>query len=158
MLLFYLEQPDALSDETVGLLERMAENASFALDNFDRDKATARITRMFAALTATNEAIMRARSEEEMFTRVCEAAVEQGKLLGAAIFLPEPDTTWFRLAAQASAIPKSRRACVSPAIPRSRKDRAWAERHSGQASPVSATTCPTIRARARGCRWWKKQG
>ncbi|MBR1212899.1 EAL domain-containing protein [Bradyrhizobium sp. JYMT SZCCT0180] len=120
VLLFYLEQPDALNDETVGLLERMAENASFALDNFDRDNATARITRMFAALTATNEAIMRARSEDEMFTRVCEAAVDQGKLLGAAIFLPEPDTTWFRLAAQASVYPEitaSLRFSCDPSIP-----------------------------------------
>ena len=119
-LLVYLEQPNALNEETVGLLDRMAENVSFALDNFDRDNATARITRMFAALTATNEAIMRARSEEEMLKRVCEAAVEQGKLLGAAIFMPETESTWFRLAAQASAYPEitaSVRFSCDPSIP-----------------------------------------
>ena len=82
VLLFYLEQPDALNDETVGLLERMAENASFALDNFDRDNATARITRMFAALTATNEAVMRARSEEEMFTARLRSNRRAGEVAG----------------------------------------------------------------------------
>lgn len=119
-LLVYLDQPNALTEETVGLLERMAENLSFALDNFDRDRATARITRMYAALTATNEAIMRAHSEEEMFKRVCEAAVDQGRLLGAAIFMPEPDSLWFRLAAQASEYPEitaSLRFSCDPSIP-----------------------------------------
>ena len=119
-LLVYLDQPNALNEETVGLLERMAENVSFALDNFDRDNATARITRMYAALTATNEAIMRAHSEEEMFKRVCEAAVEQGELLGAAIFMPEPDSLWFRLAAHASVYPEvtaSLRFSCDPSIP-----------------------------------------
>ena len=119
-LLVYLDQPDALNDETVGLLDRMGENVSFALDNFDRDNATARITRMFAALTATNEAVMRARSEDEMLERVCEAAVDQGELLGAAIFMPEPDSTWFRLAAHASVYPEiteSLRFSCDPSIP-----------------------------------------
>src|SRR4051794_23329306 len=75
---------------------------------------------MFAALTATNEAVMRARSEEEMFNRVCEATVEQGKSLGTAIFMPEPDSTWFRLAAMASAYPEitaSLRFSCDPSIP-----------------------------------------
>ncbi|MBR0751878.1 EAL domain-containing protein [Bradyrhizobium jicamae] len=126
-LLFYLDQPNALTDETVGLLERMAENVSFALDNFDRDKARdladlarARIARMFAALTATNEAIMRAQSADEMFREVCAAAVGQGNLLGAAIFTPEADTSWFRLAADAGKYPEitaSVRFSSDPSIP-----------------------------------------
>jgi diguanylate cyclase (GGDEF)-like protein len=126
-LLFYLDQPNALTEETVGLLERMAENVSFALHNFDRDKerdladrARARIARMFAALTATNEAILRAQSADEMFGQVCKAAVEQGKLLGAAIFTPEPDSTWFRLAADAGKYPEvtaSVRFSSDPSIP-----------------------------------------
>jgi diguanylate cyclase (GGDEF)-like protein len=106
VLLFYLDQPNALTDETVGLLERMTENVSFALDNFDRDRATERINRMFAALTATNEAILRAQSADEMFQRVCDAATDHGKLLGAAIFTPELDSSWFRLAAQAGSNPE----------------------------------------------------
>ena len=120
VLLFYLDQPHALTEETVGLLERMAENVSFALDNFDRDRATTRIHRMFAALTATNEAILRAQSADEMFQLVCEAASDHGNLLGAAIFTPEPDSSWFMLAAQAGRYPEitaSLRFCADPTIP-----------------------------------------
>ena len=115
---FYLDQPHALTEETVGLLERMAENVSFALDNFDRDRATTRIHRMFAALTATNEAILRAHGDE-MFQLVCEAASDHGNLLGAAIFTPEPDSSWFMLAAQAGRLSRDHR---QPALPRRSDD------------------------------------
>jgi diguanylate cyclase (GGDEF)-like protein len=105
-LLFYLDQPNALSDETIGLLERMAENVSFALDNFDREQARERSARLFAALTATNEAILRAKSASEMFKMVCDAAVHHGKLLGAAIFTLQPGSKWFTLAADTSDFPE----------------------------------------------------
>ncbi|MBR0830227.1 EAL domain-containing protein [Bradyrhizobium manausense] len=49
------------------------------------------ISRMFAALSATNEAILRARSEDELHQRVCDAAVLGGKLLGAATFVAKSD-------------------------------------------------------------------
>ena len=104
-LLFYLDQPNSLSQETIGLLESMAENVSFALDNFERERARERIARMFAALTATNEAILRAQSVNDMFQMVCHAAVDQGKLLGTAIFTVEDGSSWFKLAAQTSAFP-----------------------------------------------------
>jgi diguanylate cyclase (GGDEF)-like protein len=119
-LLFYLDQPNSLGSETIGLLENMAENVSFALDNFERERARERVARMFAALTATNEAILRAQSATEMFQMVCDAAVDQGKLLGAAIFTPEHGSTWFKLAAQRSAFPESTarfRFSSDPAIP-----------------------------------------
>ena len=35
--------------------------------------------RMFAVLSATNEAIMHVKSPEELYQRVCDAAVEGGK-------------------------------------------------------------------------------
>jgi len=59
----------ATDDEIIALFSRIAENVSFALDNFDRaaekaraDEATLSLTRMYAALSATNEAIMRAKT------------------------------------------------------------------------------------------------
>lgn len=106
VLLFYLDKIGALTNEITGLLERIAENVSFALDNFDRDKATARIARMYAALTATNESIMRASSPEDMFQQVCQAVVDHGKVLGAAIFTLEPGASWFHVTAQAGAYPE----------------------------------------------------
>ena len=60
---------DAFTPEFTELLQRLADNVSFALENFDRadekaktEEQKERLTRMFAALSATNEAIMRAKS------------------------------------------------------------------------------------------------
>ena len=57
--------------------------------------------RMFAVLSATNEAILRSTSEQDLYQDVCNAAVDGGKFLGTAIFLIEDDSSWFRMAAGA---------------------------------------------------------
>lgn len=49
------------------------------------------ISRMFAALSATNEAVLRARSERELHQLVCDAAVIGGKFLGAATLVAKSD-------------------------------------------------------------------
>ena len=97
-LLCCSDQPDAFSKEQVPLLERMAENISFALDNFKREKqhksaerAAVKLARMFAALSATNEAMMRAATRAELCQRVCEAAVLGGNFTSAAIAFARPD-------------------------------------------------------------------
>ena len=46
---------------------------------------------MFAALSATNEAIMRAKSRAELFDLVCEAAVQGAKFSSTTIALVDPD-------------------------------------------------------------------
>jgi PAS domain S-box-containing protein len=51
--------------------------------------AAQRFARMFAALGDTNEAIMRVSTPEELFQRVCEAAVQGGKLLAASVCVPD---------------------------------------------------------------------
>ena len=53
----------------------------------------------FAALNATNEAILYAKSPEELYRQVCEAAFSSGDFLATAIFLLEPDTGMLRFAA-----------------------------------------------------------
>ena len=50
---------------------------------------TTNIAQMFAALSATNEAILRATSEDELFQRVCDAAVFGGELLGTGVLLTD---------------------------------------------------------------------
>ena len=60
------------------------------------------LARMFAALSATNEAILRSDSEQDLYQRVCNAAVVSGKCLGTAIFLIEEESSSFRMAASAS--------------------------------------------------------
>jgi diguanylate cyclase (GGDEF)-like protein len=119
-LLFFYDQPNAFNGAIIGLLESMAENVSFALDNFERERARERIARLFAALTATNEAILRAQSASEMFEMVCHAAVDQGKLLGTAIFTLPEGSSWLELAAHTSAFPEITarlRFSSDPAIP-----------------------------------------
>ena len=97
-LLCFFDQPDALRDDQVTLLERTAETISFALDNFEREKqhkaaerAAVRLARMFAALSATNEAMMRAATRAELCQRVCEAAVLGGNFTSAAITFARSD-------------------------------------------------------------------
>ena len=50
------------------------------------------IARTFAALNATNEAILYAKSPEELYTKVCEASFSVGDFLAVAVFLIFVDT------------------------------------------------------------------
>jgi diguanylate cyclase (GGDEF)-like protein len=107
VFLFYVEEAHALNRETVGLLERLVENVSFALGNFEleaerrrAERASHRASDMFAALSATNTAILRARNKDEMLQLVCDSATKGGRSLGAAaIFMKQPDTPWLKFAA-----------------------------------------------------------
>ena len=78
----------------VALLERMSANISFALDNFDHEaarkdgeRAMRRLNRMFGAISATNEAILRAKTEQELYQRVCDAAVHSGKSVATVVLV-----------------------------------------------------------------------
>jgi diguanylate cyclase (GGDEF)-like protein len=85
---------NAFSPELIALLERLAKNVSFGLGNFDRadekaraDEQKERLARMFAALSATNEAIMRAKTRAELFELVCAAASNGAKFTSTSIAL-----------------------------------------------------------------------
>ncbi len=56
---------------------------------------------MFAALSATNEAIMRAKSRAELFELVCEAAANGGKFTSTSIALVDPESDVFGVMAVA---------------------------------------------------------
>ena len=99
---------DTFTPEFSELLQRLADNVSFALENFDRadDKARTeiqkeRLTRMLAALSATNEAIIRATSRAELFDLVCEAAASGGKFTLTSIALRKPDSDYLDVVAAA---------------------------------------------------------
>ena len=101
VLLVTLREAASLNDEIISLLGRMSANISYALDNFDREaarksgeRAMRRVNRMFGAISATNEAILRARTPQDLYQRVCDAAVHGGKSLATVVLLAEPDTTW----------------------------------------------------------------
>jgi PAS domain S-box-containing protein len=67
------------------------------------EHAAQRFARMFAALSDTNEAIMRVSSPEDLYQRVCEAAVHGGRLLAASICVPGEHSADARIAAVAGA-------------------------------------------------------
>ena len=93
----------SLDGQIVALLERMSANISFALDNFDHEaarkdgeRAMRRLNRMFGAISATNEAILRAKTEQELYQRVCDAAVHSGKSIATVVLLAEPGSIWLK--------------------------------------------------------------
>jgi diguanylate cyclase (GGDEF)-like protein len=111
VLLVTLREPGSLNDQAVSLIERMSANVSFALDNFDREaarksgeRAMRRLNRMFGVLNATNEAILRARTPQDLYQRVCDAAFHGGKSLASVVLLAEPGSTWLTPVAGTGAI------------------------------------------------------
>lgn len=56
------------------------------------ERAALRAKRMYAALSASNEAFMRASNADELFQQVCEAAVNAGGLTNATLLLPHSET------------------------------------------------------------------
>src|SRR5262249_11244617 len=108
VLVYLARELNVFSPELVGLLQRLAKNLSFALDNFDRaeEKADAdlkqeRLARMFSALSATHEGIMRAKSRSELYELVCEAAVLGGDFTSTAISLQRPGADYLENVASA---------------------------------------------------------
>lgn len=63
------------------------------------EQAAVRQGRMYAALGATNEAIMHAKSPEELYQRVCDAAVQGGKFINTAVLLPDSQGGRVKIAA-----------------------------------------------------------
>jgi diguanylate cyclase (GGDEF)-like protein/PAS domain S-box-containing protein len=62
------------------------------------EEAALRQGRMYATLGATNEAIMRARSPEELYRQVCDAGVHGG-MISAAVLEPDASNEWVQVAA-----------------------------------------------------------
>jgi PAS domain S-box-containing protein len=67
------------------------------------ERAAQRSARMFAALSDTNEAIMRVSSAQDLYQRICEAAVHGGRLLAASVCIPGPSSADAQIVAIAGA-------------------------------------------------------
>ena len=103
VLLVTRREVGSLTDPIVSLLERMSANISYALGNFENEiarksgeRAMRRLNRMFGAISATNEAILRAKTEQELYQLVCDAAVHSGKSVATVMLLVEPGSTWLK--------------------------------------------------------------
>jgi diguanylate cyclase (GGDEF)-like protein len=100
VLLVTRRDPGSLTDETVAMLKRMSANICFALENFALDdarkqseRAVRRLNLMFGAISATNEAILRAKTEQDLYERVCDAAVHSGNSIATVVLLAEPGSS-----------------------------------------------------------------
>ena len=176
VLIACLGTAGALDEGLVSLLSTMADNLSFALDNFDREtefksseRATRRLARMFAALSATNEAILRAKSAAELYQLVCDAGVHGGKFYGAMVLLSEPGSTWLTpVAATGGTVPlveqtrfsidsdspygkgvcgtafRTRKPCINKDILNSQQARPWHEA-GRQSGIVACAALPLIK-------------
>ncbi|MCK1408627.1 GAF domain-containing protein [Bradyrhizobium sp. 76] len=103
VLLVTRSEAGSLSDQMVSLFERMSANISYALDNFAREtarqageRAMRRLNRMYGAISATNEAILRAKTEQELYQLVCDASVHSGESLATIVLLREQDSHWMK--------------------------------------------------------------
>jgi diguanylate cyclase (GGDEF)-like protein len=108
VMLITRREPGSLTDDIVAMLKRMSANICFALDNFaieaarrDSERALRRLNLMFGAISATNEAILRAKTEQELYQRVCDAAAHSGKAIAAAVMLPEQGSALLKPVASA---------------------------------------------------------
>jgi len=105
---FLVTRRDAgsLTDDAVAMLKRMSANIGFALDNFaleaarkQGERTVRRLNLMFGAISATNEAILRAKTEQDLYQRVCDAAVHSGKSIATVVLLAEPGSSWLKAVA-----------------------------------------------------------
>jgi diguanylate cyclase (GGDEF)-like protein/PAS domain S-box-containing protein len=87
------------------------------------EQAADRHKRMYAALSATNEAIMQAQSPAELYERVCSAAVTNGGLISASVLLPDGPDGLMRveaLTSNGSSRVREARISTDPATPEGR--------------------------------------
>lgn len=56
------------------------------------EQSELRAKRMYATLSATNEAIMHAKNADDLFQQVCDAAVDAGRMASASILLTDEST------------------------------------------------------------------
>ena len=108
VVMFFVGKSWAADEEIIALLARIAENVSFALDNFERanekakaDEQQERLTRMFAALSATNEAIMRAKSRDRNVRTGVHGRGQGGRFNSTSILLVRPDSDYLDMVAVA---------------------------------------------------------
>ena len=120
---FFGADSGPLDDERIQLTSRIAENIAFGMELFERQEQKDNVTHMFVALSATNEAIMRAQTRAELFELVCEAAVKGGNFTATLIGLAQSGSDFFRIAASAgptAATSKNARLAISADQPEGR--------------------------------------
>jgi diguanylate cyclase (GGDEF)-like protein len=89
VVLFFAAARNFFVDDVIAGLERIVDNLAFVWGRFVQYEETARFNGLVAALSATNEAVMRAESRIDLFQRICETAVSGGIFCETSILLPD---------------------------------------------------------------------
>lgn len=133
------------------------------------EQSKERFIRLYAALSATNEAILRAKSQHDLYRRVCDAAVHGGKFRITVVLLPGddqwmqvvavtgPDERYMRETIRLSIDPtvpegrgqtgiafRTQEACVTNDLLGDERNRAWHE-HAQRIGVLSAASVPLTR-------------
>lgn len=123
ILLLFLAELCSLDDAAVRAMERLADDVGFALDKLAREEEKDRLTRMISALSATNEAILRAETREKLFELVCDAAVLGGKFTATTIALAEAGSDFLRIVAvtgPGAEVSRTAKLAITAALPEGR--------------------------------------
>ena len=124
ILFFFFGRTSGREDLGINqLMIDIAANASFGLEMFEREQQKERVSRMFGALSATNEAIMRAKNREELFQMVCEAGATGGNFTSTAIGMLSPGSDFLNIVAAAGPsgeTPKTARIAINEEYPEGR--------------------------------------
>ena len=125
---FFGQQSGELGVEVIEFLGHFADLVPLGMEIAEREErrrleedSTNRMARTLAALSATNEAMMRATTRAQLFEQVCEAAVLGGNFASTTILLAESGSEFLHVAAAAG--PDAERArnsqlSVMPLVPK----------------------------------------
>jgi diguanylate cyclase (GGDEF)-like protein/PAS domain S-box-containing protein len=87
------------------------------------EKLSVRLGMMYAALGASNEAILRAKTRDELFKWVCDAAVHGSKFSNATVILAVDESKWMTIVASTgitALIPAGARISIDESLPEGR--------------------------------------
>ena len=95
----YSKQKNLFDQQEINLLNRIANDLSFALDVFDKEAARKdaeekmiHANRLYAFISQINQAIVHQKSEKELLSEVCKIAVETGQFEMTFISNPDQET------------------------------------------------------------------
>ncbi len=73
---------------------------------FHGDLEWSHLAAIYAVLNATNEAILRATAADDLYQKICDAAVEDGKFRVVSVGIPDPDGGRIKIVAATGATPR----------------------------------------------------
>jgi diguanylate cyclase (GGDEF)-like protein/PAS domain S-box-containing protein len=92
VIALYAGEPGFFDAEEIKLLEELAGDISFAVDNIGRQQRLARLARTRAVSSEISNAIIRIHDRDELFRETCRVAVDAGAFRMAWIGVLDPQT------------------------------------------------------------------